>query len=150
MFIKSIFYRVHFLSLGTYERAHVYIHSIMGGTIIYVNCQNCTWKTNLNTACRWPWKCECECEWGWEWDWDWDWAKWGNGLTGRGNASGKRCCRHRRRRVVSHVLQIKMSGFHLRVINNHNKQIQTHIYMYIYTTPHNLCMSVAWSYMWHI
>lgn len=59
-------------------------------------------------------------------------GKWGNGLTGRGNASGKRCCR-RRRRVVSHVLQIKMSGFHLRVINNHNKQIQTHIHTYIYT-----------------
>lgn len=57
-------------------------------------------------------------------------GKWGNGLKGRGNASGKRCCR-RRRRVVSHVLQIKMSGFHLRVINNHNKQIQTHMYTYI-------------------
>lgn len=31
MFIKSIFYRVHFLSLGTYERAHVYIVRYYGG-----------------------------------------------------------------------------------------------------------------------
>lgn len=47
------------------------------------------------------------------------------------------------RRVVSHVLQIKMSGFHLRAINNHNKKnTYTFIPIYVYTINHKLCRSL--------